>query len=158
MTTFANGQIVTAREVFRGSVSVDTCGGIGAVEQGGAARGGAVDLEGDYLIPGIVELHTDVLERHAIPRPGVEWPHVAAGVGFDSPGIGAGITTVLDSLAIGYLVNATQRPKDPRPLVEAIRHARVEGLLRADHYLHIRCEVSTDVVVDDLKPFTDDPL
>ena len=64
-------------------------------------------------MPGIVELHTDVLERHAIPRPGVEWPQIAAVVGFDSQVIGAGITTVLDSLAIGYLVDATQRPKDP---------------------------------------------
>jgi alpha-D-ribose 1-methylphosphonate 5-triphosphate diphosphatase len=158
MTTFTNAQIVTAREVFRGSVSVDPCGVIGAVERAGAPRDGALDLEGDYLMPGIVELHTDVLERHAIPRPGVEWPHIAAVVGFDSQVIGAGITTVLDSLAIGYLVDATQRPKDPRPLVEAIRQARIEGLLRADHYLHMRCEVSTDVVVDDFKPFADDPL
>src|SRR5262245_12883007 len=158
MTTFVNGQIITGQEVFQGSVSVNSCGVIGAVEQGGAARGGAVDLEGDYLMPGIVELHTDVLERHAIPRPGVEWPQVAAVVGFDSQVIGAGITTVLDSLAIGYLVDATQRPKDPRPLVEAIRQTRSKGLLRADHYLHMRCEVSTDVVVDDFKPFADDPL
>jgi len=157
MTIFTNGQIIAAHEVFPGSVSVDTSGVIRAVDRG-IGRDGTVDLDGDYLMPGIVELHTDVLERHAIPRPGVEWPHIAAVVGFDSQVIGAGITTVLDSLAIGYLVDATQRPKDPRPLVEAIRHARGEGLLRADHYLHMRCEVSTDVVVDDFKPFADDPL
>jgi len=158
MTIFVNGRIVTAREVFMGSVSVDPPGVIGVVERGGSARGGAVDLEGDYLMPGIVELHTDVLERHAIPRPGVEWPQIAAVVGFDSQVVGAGITTVLDSLAIGYLVDTGQRPKDPRPLVEAIRQARVEGLLRADHYLHMRCEVSTELVVEDFRPFADDPL
>jgi alpha-D-ribose 1-methylphosphonate 5-triphosphate diphosphatase len=31
--------------------------------------GGALDLEGDYLLPGLVELHTDNLERQLSPRP-----------------------------------------------------------------------------------------
>ncbi len=109
-------------------------------------------------MPGVVELHTDVLERHAIPRPGVLWPAVPAVLAHDSQLVGAGITTVLDSLAIGYLVDTGQRPRDPRPLVEAIRAARGAGLLRADHYLHMRCEVSTELVVQDFTPFADDPL
>src|SRR4029077_6404245 len=67
------------------------------------------------------------------------------------------ITTVLDSLAIGYLVDTGQRPRDPRPLVAAIHAARAAGLLRADHYLHMRCEVSTELVVQDFEPFVEDP-
>ena len=117
-----------------------------------------VDLEGDYLVPGVVELHTDVLERHALPRPGVQWPELPAVLAYDSQLIGAGITTVLDSLAIGYLVDTAQRPRDPGPLIAAIRTARGAGMLRADHYLHMRCEVSTALVVRDFEPFADDPL
>ncbi|HYB42002.1 MAG TPA: alpha-D-ribose 1-methylphosphonate 5-triphosphate diphosphatase, partial [Candidatus Methylomirabilis sp.] len=115
-------------------------------------------LGGDYLVPGAVELHTDVLERHATPRPGVNWPELAAVAAYDSQLAGAGITTVLDSLAIGYLYDTGQRPRNPRPLVEAIRRARVSGLLRVDHYLHMRCEVSTALVVEDFEPFAGDPL
>ena len=157
MSLITNARVVTPEEVFLGSVAMEGAL-IVAVEPGPQPARAALDLEGDYLVPGVVELHTDVLERHAIPRPGVQWPEVPAVLAYDSQLVGAGITTVLDSLAIGYLVDTGQRPRDPRPLVEAIRAARAAGLLRADHYLHMRCEVSTELVVQDFAPFADDPL
>lgn len=157
MTLFTNARIVTPDDVFSGSLAVED-GLIAAVEPGRQPVRSALDLDGDYLVPGVVELHTDVLERHAIPRPGVHWPEVPAVLAYDSQLMGAGITTVFDSLAIGYLVDTGQRPRDPRPLVEAIRTARAAGLLRADHYLHMRCEVSTALVVQDFIPFADDPM
>src|SRR6185295_273377 len=132
MSLFTNARIVTPDEVFRGTVVVED-GVIAAVEPDRAAARGGDDLDGDYLVPGVVELHTDVLERHAIPRPGVQWPAVPAVLAHDGQLVGAGITTVLDSLAIGYLVDTGQRPRDPRPLVEAIRCARQADLLKADH-------------------------
>ncbi|HEY7434048.1 MAG TPA: alpha-D-ribose 1-methylphosphonate 5-triphosphate diphosphatase [Methylomirabilota bacterium] len=157
MSVFTNARIVTPDDVFLGTAVVED-GMITAVEPDRSRARGALDLDGDYLVPGVVELHTDVLERHAIPRPGVQWPAVPAVLAHDSQLVGAGITTVLDSLAIGYLVDTGQRPRDPRPLVEAIRAARQAGLLRADHYLHMRCEISTELVVQDFSPFADDPL
>jgi alpha-D-ribose 1-methylphosphonate 5-triphosphate diphosphatase len=157
MSVITNARVVTLDDVFLGSVSIEN-GLISAVEPGPSRDRAALDLQGDYLVPGVVELHTDVLERHAIPRPGVHWPEVPAVLAYDSQLVGAGITTVLDSLATGYLVDTGQRPRDPRPLVEAIRSARAAGLLRADHYLHMRCEVSTELVVQDFTPFADDPL
>jgi len=157
MTLFTNARIVTPDDVFSGSLAVED-GLIAAVEPERQPVRTALDLDGDYLVPGVVELHTDVLERHAIPRPGVHWPEVPAVLAYDSQLMGAGITTVFDSLAIGYLVDTGQRPRDPRPLVEAIRTARAAGLLRADHYLHMRCEVSTALVVQDFIPFADDPM
>jgi alpha-D-ribose 1-methylphosphonate 5-triphosphate diphosphatase len=161
MTFFTNARVVTPDDVFLGSVVVED-GLVAAVEPRPqavrSAAGSTVDVGGDYLVPGVVELHTDVLERHAIPRPGVHWPEVPAVLAYDSQLVGAGITTVLDSLAIGYLVDTGQRPRDPRPLVDAIRTARAASLLRADHYLHMRCEVSTELVVQDFTPFADDPM
>ena len=157
MNVFANARIVTRHEVVRGTVTVegDT---IVAVRAGEGPTQTALDLDGDYLVPGAVEMHTDVLERHALPRPGVEWPAAAAVVAYDSQVIGAGITTVLDSLAVGYLVDAAQRPRNPRPLVEAIHRARAAGALRADHFLHMRCEVSTEWVLEDFTSFATDPF
>jgi alpha-D-ribose 1-methylphosphonate 5-triphosphate diphosphatase len=157
MSVFTNARIVTPDEVFLGTAVVED-GMITAVEPDRVPARRGEDLGGDYLVPGVVELHTDVLERHAIPRPGVQWPAIPAVLAHDSQLVGAGITTVLDSLAIGYLVDTGQRPRDPRPLVEAIRTARQSGLLRADHYLHMRCEVSTELVVQDFAPFAGDPL
>ena len=60
---------------------------------------GALDLEGDYLLPGLVELHTDHLEKHLTPRPGVVWPNpLAALKAHDAQIISAGVTTVLDAV------------------------------------------------------------
>src|SRR5215470_6009131 len=144
-------------EVVPGAVTI-AGGRIVDVAPARATASAAVDLEGDCLIPGIVELHTDVLEKHAFPRPGARWPEVAAVVAHDAQLISAGITTVLDSLAVGYVYDGGQRARDPLALIGAIRAARDRGLLKADHLLHLRCEVSTEHVVSDFAPHTADPL
>jgi alpha-D-ribose 1-methylphosphonate 5-triphosphate diphosphatase len=154
---FANALVVTRSEAFRGAVRV-TGGRIVETQPGARVPSGAVDCEGDWLIPGLVELHTDVLERHAFPRPGVRWPETAAVMAYDAQLASAGITTAFDSLAVGYVFDSGQRPRNPRPLAEAIRAAQAHGMLRAEHYLHIRCEVGTAQLLDDYAPFADDPL
>jgi alpha-D-ribose 1-methylphosphonate 5-triphosphate diphosphatase len=151
-----NARVVTRHESFLGTVrTLD--GAIVEVALGPTAVHGAVDLEGDLLLPGLVELHTDVLEKHLAPRPGVQWPLPAAVLAYDAQLAAAGITTVLDSLAVGYLIDGGQRPRDPRPLVEAIRVAQDARMLRCDHHLHLRCEVSTESVVRDFERFVKDP-
>lgn len=76
-TVFANARVVLADEVVHGTVAVSD-GTIVAIEPGAAVPAGAEDLEGDHLIPGLVELHTDHLESHFAPRPGVRWDPLAA--------------------------------------------------------------------------------
>jgi alpha-D-ribose 1-methylphosphonate 5-triphosphate diphosphatase len=152
---FTNARVVGREEVFAGAVHV---GGelIAGVDRRPRSRRAALDLDGDYLIPGVVELHTDVLEHHAAPRPGVRWPLTAAVVAHDAQLAAAGITTVLDGLAVGYVFASDQRPEDPRPMASAVRRARDAGLLRCEHFLHMRCEVSTPLVVEHFAPFAGD--
>jgi alpha-D-ribose 1-methylphosphonate 5-triphosphate diphosphatase len=152
-----NTRIVTRDDCFMGSLCAEG-GHITEVAAGPTAAHGALDCDGDWLVPGLVELHTDVLERHAFPRPGVQWPWTAAVVAYDAHLASAGITTSFDSLAIGYVFDTGQRPRDPRPLAEAIRSAQERGLLRAEHFIHVRCEVGTAHILDDFEPFVDDPL
>ena len=153
----ANARLILRDEVVLGAVRI-VAGHIEGLDGTRAVAPGETDLEGDYLIPGIVELHTDVLEKHAFPRPGARWPELAAVVAHDAQLISAGITTVLDSLAFGYVIDGGQRARDPGSLVRAIREARAEGLVKADHLLHLRCEVSTEHVVHDFTPHASDPL
>jgi len=152
-----NARVVTRHETFTGSM-LALGGEIVEVAPGHSAAAEAEDFEGDLLLPGVIELHTDVLERHIAPRPAVQWPPLAAVLAYDAQLAAAGITTVLDSLALGYLIDSGQRPRDPRPLVEAINAAQVVGALRAEHHLHLRCEVSTEAVVRDFEPFVDHPM
>lgn len=152
-----NAQVVTRQDVFSGTVVAEG-GVLRAVDDRGTTIRTALDLEGDYLLPGIVELHTDMLEKHWAPRPGVQWPAAAAVVAHDAQLAAAGITTVLDGLAVGYIIETGQRPRDPAPMARAIRSVQETGLLRCEHFLHMRCEVSTEWVLRDLEPFAPDPM
>jgi alpha-D-ribose 1-methylphosphonate 5-triphosphate diphosphatase len=136
-----NARIVTRDEEFVGTLhAVD--GRIAALDRGASAVAAAQDWQGDYLIPGLVELHTDNLEKHLAPRPGVRWPALPAVLAHDAQLVAAGITTVLDAVAIGDLNPNTARVDQLQPALDATRAARERGLLRADHLLHIRCELS----------------
>src|SRR5258705_2891743 len=95
-----NARIVTRNEEFIGVVRIED-GRIRDVERGNTAAPEAEDWNGDYLLPGLIELHTDNLEKHLAPRPGVAWNTDAAFVIHDAQVAAAGITTVVHALAIG---------------------------------------------------------
>lgn len=104
-------------------------------------------IGGDLLMPGLVELHTDHLEAHYMPRPKVYWNPVAAVVSYDGQMATSGITTVLDSLRV-WSDEVDAVDSETELLANAIADAREANLLRSDHYLHLRCEVPTPDVVE----------
>ncbi|MEM6276674.1 MAG: alpha-D-ribose 1-methylphosphonate 5-triphosphate diphosphatase, partial [Pseudomonadota bacterium] len=89
----ANARLVLANEILTGAVTVEG-GVITEVAEGDEVPVGAMDCAGDFVIPGLVELHTDNLERHIEPRPGVDWPHLPALIAHDAELASVGITTV----------------------------------------------------------------
>jgi alpha-D-ribose 1-methylphosphonate 5-triphosphate diphosphatase len=152
----SNARIVTSSEFFIGSIVIDK-GRIVRFDSGLTSVPGADDWEGDYLIAGLVELHTDNLEKHLEPRPGVRWPAISALLIHDAQIATAGITTVLDAMGVGDFDERSIRADGLRAATEALNHARSNGLLRAEHLLHMRCEIACDNVVDVVAPFLDDP-
>lgn len=144
---FANARIVLADRILEGHVQV-TGGTIRSVDTG-TVPASAIDLEGDYLLPGLVELHTDHVEGHLAPRPRVRWNPVSAVVAHDAQIAASGITTVFDSLRVWPDKKAVGMDGDAPLLLEALATARAAGVLRADHLVHLRCEVATDTVVED---------
>jgi alpha-D-ribose 1-methylphosphonate 5-triphosphate diphosphatase len=67
-----NARVVTRDEELTGSLRIED-GVIRDVERGSTSTREALDWDGDYLRPGLIELHTDNLEKHLAPRPGVRW-------------------------------------------------------------------------------------
>jgi len=151
-----NARIVTATESFTGSILFEN-GKISRLDSGLTTVPGAQDWEGDYLIAGLVELHTDNLEKHLEPRPGVRWPAISALLTHDAQIATAGITTVLDSMGVGDFDERSIRASGLHATTEALNHSRSQGLLRAEHLLHMRCEIACDNVVEVVTPFLDDP-
>ena len=108
-------------------------------------------------MPGLIELHTDHLEAHYVPRPKVFWDPVAAVVSYDGQLATSGITTVLDSLRVWREDGAEEVDGRAGVLAEAITSAREANLLRADHFLHLRCEIPMPSVVEEAKELIDRP-
>ena len=153
--TFAlrNARLVLEDTLVHGSLSV-VDGRIAAIDDGPSAVG--EDVGGDYVLPGLIELHTDHLETHYMPRPGVRWPVAAAVQSHDAQIASAGITTVLDCLRLGRDGEDKFELGEMRLLADALRHAEERGALRAEHRLHLRCEVSTPDVLEGFEDFLGD--
>jgi alpha-D-ribose 1-methylphosphonate 5-triphosphate diphosphatase len=144
-TIIGNARIVLADRVIDHGWIAFANGRVAEVGEGNAPAG-SEDAGGDLVMPGLIELHTDHLEAHYQPRPKVFWNPVAAVVSYDGQLATSGITTVLDSLRVG-------RDDDTEEgvLARAITSARDAGLLRADHFLHLRCEIPMPNVIDEMQ-------
>lgn len=150
-----NARIVLRDDVINGSVRFSD-GVIRAMDSGPCNVPTARDFNGDYLLPGFVELHTDNLEQQLEPRPGVFWPDPLASVlAHDAQMITAGITTVLDAVSLGEYHDGPDRSKMMDMSIHALHKARNTGVLRSDHKLHLRCEFPDPKVVDLLMPHID---
>ncbi len=153
-----NARIVTATETFLGCAVVED-GVFHAIDWGGAMSSpGAEDWEGDWLLPGLVEVHTDNLEKHLVPRPGVIWNATSATVTHDAQCAAAGITTVLDSIVIGDMDQGGTRSQTYQTSIDALHACRREGLMRVEHLLHLRCEVSAPDIVENFERYAGDEL
>ena len=147
----ANARLALPGETVTGSVLVRD-GVVAAVELGAGVPAGAIDCEGDLLAPGLVELHTDNLERHLEPRPGVVWPVEAAIAAHDAELAGCGITTVYDAVRIGSITSDRSGGFEEyaRAVVTALGAARRTGGLRLDHRLHLRAELCSETLEEEL--------
>jgi len=154
---FTNAKLVLANEVIEGAVQVMD-GKVSDISDRPSNIPGAEDMGGDYLMPGLVELHTDNLDKHLTPRPKTRWPATAAVVAHDNQVASAGITTVFDAVSIGDVNEGSERIVRLIESVTALEHALENELLRADHKLHLRCETSFPGMVEALGQLIDLPL
>lgn len=154
---FTNARVVTASDVFTGTVAVRD-GFVHEVSQGCSRLAQAQDLEGDYLMPGLIELHTDNLEKYMNPRPGVDWPCESAVLAHDAQLVSAGITTVFDALSIGDVNPKGDRLRQLPIMLRAITQAQGDGHTRAEHRLHLRCELSHARTLEVFHELVDSPL
>jgi len=156
-TILTNATLVLREEtllgtiVLRGRVIAD-------IQAGRSSALSAIDLGGDTVVPGVVDVHTDNLERQVQPRSLARWPSRSAMVAHDAQCAAAGGTTVLDALCLGDLGFDKERIKTFQDGVVDLDALTQAGLLKADHFLHLRCEVPATDMLALLDPVADHPL
>lgn len=148
-TVLTNARLILPDRIMDGHIVLRD-GLIAELGEGGAA---GRDMEGDFIAPGLVELHTDNLEQHLRPRPHVEWPHVPAILAHDAELAATGITTVFDALRVGSIPWRANYTSYARPLSREIAAVREAGLLRISHHLHLRAEICSETLVEELAEF-----
>lgn len=137
---FTGARMVLPDQVLTGSLTIHD-GTIARIDAGPSHASAAIDLDGDLLIPGIIDLHTDNLERQVQPRVNARWPSRSAMIAHDAQCAGAGVTTVFDSFCVGDLGFEEDRKRTFIEGVVDLDHLSDAGLLKSDHRLHLRCEL-----------------
>ncbi|QLP50237.1 alpha-D-ribose 1-methylphosphonate 5-triphosphate diphosphatase [Klebsiella michiganensis] len=135
-----NVKLVLEDEVINGSLEVQD-GRISAFAESQSRLAEAIDGDGGWLLPGLIELHTDNLDKFFTPRPKVDWPAHSAMSSHDALMVASGITTVLDAVAIGDVRDGGDRLENLEKMINAVEETQKRGLNRAEHRLHLRCEL-----------------
>jgi alpha-D-ribose 1-methylphosphonate 5-triphosphate diphosphatase len=158
-TILTNARLILEDEVVTGTIAFDESG-IRSVDQGRSSLPAAIDVQGDYVAPGLVEMHTDNMEKHFMPRPKVFWPNgLAAALVHDAQMAAAGVTTVYDAICAGTPFSAKDYRKDIfSDVMDALRLGTAENVFRIDHRIHMRCELTSPDLLRDIEPYQDDSL
>jgi alpha-D-ribose 1-methylphosphonate 5-triphosphate diphosphatase len=135
-----NVRLVLEQEVVAGSLEIRD-GRIASFSHSVSQLPGALDGENAFLLPGLVELHTDNLDKFFAPRPKVDWPAYSAMSSHDALMVASGITTVLDAIGVGDVRDGGHRLDNLTKMIDAIQDSNRKGINRADHHLHLRCEL-----------------
>ena len=148
-----NAKLILANEVISGTLEVEN-GLIKSIDQTKTAVSKAIDCCGMYVSPGIIELHTDNIERHMEPRPGVSWPIKPTVLAHDTEMASCGITTVFDALRVGSISNSSARYSAyARILANAILELKKEKLFKINHLIHLRAEICSETLIEEMSDF-----
>lgn len=154
--TLANARLILGDAQVIGRITLRD-GKIVEIVEGTDVPAGSTDCRGDIVAPGLIELHTDNIERHVQPRPGVDWPHNAAILAHDAELAGAGITTVFDAMRVGSIPSGKTRfGKYARALSRELLVLRGAGILKISHFLHLRAEICSETLEEEMAEFGPD--
>jgi alpha-D-ribose 1-methylphosphonate 5-triphosphate diphosphatase len=143
-----NARIVTPTENFTGTVEIENGIITAVIKDKFYAEG--TDLNGQWLIPGCIDIHTDYLEKELYPRASAAFPLPFALHFMDARAASCGITTVFSA------VSFSDNQEKNRSLAEAIELSKqidkTRHSLLVRHFLHARIDPNSNGILDYLEP------
>ncbi|MGY6273403.1 alpha-D-ribose 1-methylphosphonate 5-triphosphate diphosphatase [Achromobacter denitrificans] len=153
-TYLTHARVVMADRVLEDSAVLIDDGRIVAIEPAGARAGREIDLEGQTLLPGLIDLHCDAIEKEAEPRSRVLFPLDFAVAQVDRRNAAAGITTPYHALSFANSEWGVRNNETAAEVVRAVRAFRRHSLV--DNRVHCRYEVTDATSVDVLRALMDE--
>jgi alpha-D-ribose 1-methylphosphonate 5-triphosphate diphosphatase len=152
--TLANARLILPAGERMGRMTI-TGGEIVEIVLDTGVPTGAVDCGGDIVAPGLVELHTDNLERHLRPRPSAHWPMKPAIAAHDAELAACGVTTVYDAIRVGSIEGkgGVGWSRYARELADELLAMRAAGALKISHHIHLRAEICSETLIAELAQF-----
>lgn len=132
-----HARVVTPEGVVEGASVVLEDGRVAGISSRLERTGETLDAAGRYVLPGLVDLHSDAVEKQLEPRPGIALPEELAFLEMDRYFAASGITTGFH--AISFMEDRNRSLARGRALCGMVARFRSEGVVR--HELHLRCEL-----------------
>ena len=147
--TLVNGKIVTPTHyIENGFISIVgkkiiAIGSMDQFEYDPIMEEAIIDAHQQYILPGIIDIHTDALEAEIIPRPGADMPINVAFRELERKMNGCGFTTVYHSLHLGYkTAEYGSRSKYTRQQVYDTIFKAMNGDTLINNKIHLRFEIT----------------
>lgn len=153
-TYLTHARVVMPDRVLEDSAVLIDDGRIVAIEPAGARAGREIDLGGQTLLPGLVDLHCDAIEKEAEPRSRVLFPLDFAVAQVDRRNAAAGITTPYHALSFANSEWGVRNNQTAAEVVRTVRAFRRHSLV--DNRVHCRYEVTDATSVDVLRALMDE--
>ncbi|PKM13001.1 MAG: alpha-D-ribose 1-methylphosphonate 5-triphosphate diphosphatase [Gammaproteobacteria bacterium HGW-Gammaproteobacteria-3] len=135
-----NARLVLADQVLEQASLLIEDGRIAAINPSDVSAAQTIDLGNRYLLPGLIDLHADALEKDIEPRPNVHFPLDYAIAQADKRNAAAGITTVFHSLSFANAELGLRNNAMAADIVRAIHAFNGKGLV--DNRVHTRYEIT----------------
>lgn len=145
-TILTNARIVLPTETIEGSLVI--AGDRIAEILPGRHFAEGNDLHGQWLIPGVIDIHTDYLEKEINPRPKTNFPLPIAFHMMDQRALACGLTTVLGGVRFSNDRNKGSTLWGGNGLALAEGYEQLRRTALARHYLHVRWDTNFEPVDD----------
>ncbi|MEW8431941.1 MAG: alpha-D-ribose 1-methylphosphonate 5-triphosphate diphosphatase, partial [gamma proteobacterium symbiont of Ctena orbiculata] len=148
-TCLTHARVVLFDEIVPDTAVLIEDGVIAAIDPLSTAGSEVIDLQGKWLLPGMVDLHCDALEKEVEPRPNVHFPLTFACAQADKRNAAAGITTVYHALSFAHDELGVRNNHFAAEIARAVHHWHPHGLV--DNRVHCRYEITDETGLPILK-------
>lgn len=141
-TCLTHARVVLPDDILNDVALIIEDGIISAIDPQSTAADEIIDLDGKLLMPGMIDLHCDALEKEVEPRPNVHFPLDFACAQADKRNAAAGITTVYHALSFANDELGVRNNEFAAQIARAVHEWQPHGLV--DNRVHCRYEITDE--------------